>query len=125
MSQLHRPAPEQGFSLLEMLVALAVFSLAALALVNLAGENAKSAGVVEQRMLAAVVAENRAIATLTAADVIAGDASGTEEQAGRLWNWSERITETEDAGILRVDIAVREAGAEQVVADLTLFRSAR
>ncbi|MFP5297125.1 MAG: prepilin-type N-terminal cleavage/methylation domain-containing protein, partial [Alphaproteobacteria bacterium] len=39
----------QGFSLVELLVALAVFSLAAMALLNLSGENTRSAARVEDR----------------------------------------------------------------------------
>ena len=57
---------EQGFTLLEMLVAMAVLSLGALALLNLAGENTRTAGALEQRFFASVVAENRALEALTA-----------------------------------------------------------
>ena len=47
-------APDRGFTLIELLVALAVFSLAVLALLNLAGENTRTAQVVETRTLAAI-----------------------------------------------------------------------
>ena len=52
---------EQGFTLLEMLVAMAVLSLGALALLNLAGQNIRAAGVLEERLFAGVVAELNAI----------------------------------------------------------------
>src|SRR5690606_12602256 len=55
-----------GFSLIELLVALAVFSLVALALLNLAGENTRTAVVIEERVLAGVVADNRAIEVMLA-----------------------------------------------------------
>jgi len=50
----------RGFSLIELLVALAVFALAVLALLNLAGESTRTAVLLEERVLAGVVAENRA-----------------------------------------------------------------
>ncbi len=57
---------EDGFTLIELLVALAVFSLAALALVNLASENVRSAQGLQTRVLAGIVADNQAVAVLTA-----------------------------------------------------------
>ena len=48
----------EGFTLLETLVAMAIFSLAVMALLNLAGENTRTAAIVEERTLAGVVAEN-------------------------------------------------------------------
>src|SRR3546814_2047728 len=43
MRRADRRAPLRGFSLIEMLVAVAVLSLVALALLNLAGENTRTA----------------------------------------------------------------------------------
>ncbi|MDP2117618.1 MAG: type II secretion system protein GspI, partial [Brevundimonas sp.] len=52
--------------MIELLVALAVFSVAALALLNLAGENSRSAARVETRTLGGVVAENLAVEAMIA-----------------------------------------------------------
>ena len=49
-----------GFSLVELLVALAVFAMAALALLNLAGQSVRSAAHAEQRTLAGIVADTLA-----------------------------------------------------------------
>ncbi len=120
-----RRAAEQGFTLLEVLVALGVFSLAAVALINLAGQNTRSAGIVEARTLAAVVAENRAVEAIAAPGLPAGAASGTETQAGRVWAWTRSVVATDDPAIQRVDIAVREpAAGRQVLSALTVFRAA-
>ena len=56
---------EAGFTLLEMLVALAVFSLAALALLRLEGATVRQTGELDERMLAQLVARNLAVETLT------------------------------------------------------------
>src|SRR3546814_9486835 len=50
MRRADRSAPARGFSLVEMLVAVAVLSLVALALLNLAGEHTRPALVVEENV---------------------------------------------------------------------------
>jgi general secretion pathway protein I len=120
-----RPA-EEGFTLLEMMVALAVFSLGVLALVNLAGENVRTGGLLESRAFAGVVADNRAVEAVTARPAPAlGETRGGEEAAGRAWSWSRKVSATQGGEVLRIDIAVREKGQTQVLSGLTLFRSAR
>ena len=52
-----RAAPREGFSLLEILVALAVFGLAAMALLNLSGESVRTAARVQDRTLGGIVAD--------------------------------------------------------------------
>ena len=121
-----RAVDEQGFTLLEMLVALAVLSLAVLALVNLAGENTRTEGAIEERIFAAVVAENRAVEVLTSLQPPAlGETDGTEQVATRLWLWTRRVSKTPDPDILRVDIAVKPQQAGQVVSEITVFRGRR
>lgn len=115
----------EGFSLLEMLVALAVFGLVVLALLNLAGESTRTAAIVEERMLAGVVADNRAVeAAIEPLPVLAHADAGSERVGGREWRWTRSIDTTDDPGIVRVAIAVRPADAERVVAEATVFRSA-
>jgi general secretion pathway protein I len=114
---------EAGFTLLEMLVALAIFSMAVLALLNLTGENIRAAGIVEARALAHVVAENRAVEVLTADEPPPiGENSGTEDAAGRAWRWTETVQPSPDPDMLRIDIAVRGEQSEQVLGSVTLFR---
>lgn len=119
-----RPA-EAGFTLLEMLVALAVFSLSVLALLNLSGEHARAAVEIESRALASVVAENRAVEGLTATDPPAlGVAEGEEVAGGRTWRWRREVTATEDADVRRIDVKVGEAGSERTIAVVSVFRVA-
>lgn len=110
-----------GFTLIEILVALAVFSLAALALLNLSGENTRSAARVEARTLGGVVAENVAVEAAIAQTLSDGETSGATRLAGREWRWSRTAAPTEDPGIQRID--VRITGDEGQVADRVLFRA--
>ena len=115
-------APKQGFSLLEVMVAMAVLGLAGIALTHLAGENTRSAGVVEQRTLAGIVAGNRAVAVAVGPRVASGELRGQERQAGRLWDWTQTAAPAGERGLARVDIAVREACGNQVLARLSVLK---
>lgn len=114
---------EAGFTLLELLVALAVFSVAALALLNLTGETQRSAAALESRALAHVVAENVAVESLLAPLADAeGVRFGEETMAGRTWRWERRTLPTADPSLVRLEIRVREGDAPQELASLSLFR---
>lgn len=109
-----------GFTLIEMLVALAVFSLAAMALLNLSGENTRSAARVESRTLGGVVAENLAVGAAILPMIGEGTESGDLELAGRRWRWTRAVSATAVAGMLRIDVRVSDADGQ--AAERTLFR---
>lgn len=115
-----RSRAEAGFTLLEILVALAVFSLAALALLKLSGQNAQSAELAASRTYADVVAHNLAVEARVA-PVQLGEQAGDQEVAGRRWRWRRSVLATADPQILRVEIEVRPEQEEQVQASLRLF----
>src|SRR3990167_4948890 len=118
-----RNRSEDGFTLIELLVALAVFSLAALALLNLAGENTRTGARLQDRVLAEVVLDNRAIDALTSPGAPAlGRSTGVEQVAGVKWIWARQVSRTSDADLLRIDIAVSRAGTRAPSASATLFR---
>ena len=113
-----------GFSLIEMLVALAVFALAVLGLLNLAGESTRTAVAIEERVLAAVVADAVAVeAAVVDARALVEDAQGDEDAGGRAWQWSRTSAPTADPSLLRVDIRVSPPGEARIAAEVSLFRS--
>lgn len=125
------PAAARGFSLVEMLVALAVFALAALALLHLAAENTRAAFAAEERVLAGVVADNLAVDAMVGPAGPAGShAQGVSRSAGRDWRWTRRAQPTADDALVRIDIAVlvpdgEEGDAPRVAAERSVFREAR
>jgi general secretion pathway protein I len=117
-----RRSAENGFTLVEMMVALAIFSLAALALMKLVGVSIASAGTVDRKLIAQIVAENVAVEAL--ADPTApplGTTAGVENNGGLPWRWVRRTTRTADIRITRIDIAVADASGRPV-ATLTVVR---
>lgn len=116
----------QGFSLIEMLVALSVFSLTVLALLNLSGENTRSALVIEEQVLAGVVADNRAVeAMLATPDQLAAASAGNEAAGDREWRWTRAVTPTDMDGIVRVDVTVMPGTEDRVAAEASVFRGVR
>lgn len=119
-----RAPADAGFSLLEVMVALAVFSLGALALLNVLGESTRSQTASADRAIARIVAENRLVEAMSlSAPPGPGSTSGIEEAMGRNWAWEMTVAPSPDPAILRIDVRVRADGGTQTVADLTTFRS--
>lgn len=101
---------QAGFSLIEMMVALAVFSLAALALIRLEGAIIRSASTIDRTMMAQIVARNVAVETLTDPQPpVNGASSGVEENGGRAWNWQRISAPLGDQGAVRVDVTVSDS----------------
>lgn len=113
-----------GFTLLEMMVALAIFSLAALAMVRLQGYSVRSAAVLGDSSTAWQVARNIAVEQLSdPAPPVIGEERGEEVNGGQTWTWAVDTQQTDDARLLRMDIVVAGTGlAARRTARLTIAR---
>ena len=112
----------RGFTLIEMMVALAVFSLAALALIRLEGATIRGAASLDTTLMAQTVARNVAIEALTDARPPAiGTATGIEQNGGRGWAWTRATQPTGDVRILRIDVSVMDASGRSA-GHLTVVR---
>jgi general secretion pathway protein I len=115
-------APARGFTLLETLVALGVFALAAMALFRLAGLSLTTAARIDERALGAIVAANRLVDAQTAPRAPAlGRSQGVEPNGGLQWRWVMSVQPAPDPRMVRIDVTVASpAGGE--AARLTGFR---
>ncbi len=101
------PADQSGFTLLEMLVALAVLSIAALALVRLDAFTVRSSVDLDMRMVARIVAANAAADALTdPVPPTIGSARSTVTNGGIVWTVNQQVTPTADPSVLRIEIRV-------------------
>ncbi|PXW79175.1 general secretion pathway protein I [Blastomonas natatoria] len=112
---------DTGFSLLEMLVALAVFSIAALALIKLQGASLMQTAELDSRLYSEITVRNLAVEALTDPNPPAlGDAEGSLTNAGRSFTWRRNTTAMEGGEMLRIDLAVRQGTGPDVT--LTVLR---
>ncbi len=108
---------ESGFTLLEMMVALAVFSLAALALVRLQSVTLHTAADLDSKAMAQIVARNLMVEVQTdPAPPSVGMEEGDVDNGGRRWHWARTVKATDDKRLLQVDLTVDgQGGASPVV----------
>jgi general secretion pathway protein I len=114
---------ENGFTLIEMLVALAIFSLAALALLRLGGATAANSARIQDQNLARIVADNLAAELMT--DPAAppfGSLTGVAVNGGRRWSWTRTVARSPEARIQQIEIVVSELDGGGGRARLTVFR---
>jgi general secretion pathway protein I len=113
---------QQGFTLIEMMVALAVFSLAALALIRLEGASFRGAATVDRSLLAGIVARNVAVDALTSAKPpTLGTAQGEDSNGRRAWRWTRTVSPVGDGNrVLRIDVTVVDASG--TAGKLTVLR---
>jgi general secretion pathway protein I len=98
----------RGFTLLEVLVALAVFATSAAALIYSLGESTRAQAYMEHKTLAHWIAMNQlSLTRLQAKWPGIGSTSGTEEMTGTEWHWTRIVEQTADAKLRRVNMEVR------------------
>ena len=124
MSVLRDKSKANGFTLLEIMVALAIFSLAALAMVRLQGYSVRSTANLGDSSMAWQVARNVAVEILSnPAPPTLGETQGDEINGGQNWRWTATTAKTDDARLLRIDIAVQGTGMATLRrANLTIAR---
>ena len=98
---------DNGFTLIEVLVALAIFSLAALALLRLQGAALGTTARLDEKALAGIVAQNLAIEAMVAVQPPSyGTTTGETSNGGRLWRWTQRVERSPDPRLQRIEIGV-------------------
>jgi general secretion pathway protein I len=116
--------PRNGFTMIEIMVALAIFSLAALAMVRLQGYSVRSTANLGDSSMAWLVARNVAVEILSnPAPPTLGETGGEEVNGGQSWLWTATTAKTDDARLVKVEISVVGTGnAALRKAQLTIAR---
>jgi general secretion pathway protein I len=111
-----------GFTLLEALVALTILAVGLSATMRSLGVAAGAAGELRDRRLADWVAQNR-LAELRVFNRFpaAGSAEGDAVQGGRTFHWREEVAATPNPLFRRVDVRVFAADDDGVLSHLTGF----
>lgn len=114
---------QRGFSLLEVVIAIAVLAFAMAALVEGAGRGAFNANHLKEKTLAHWVALNKiAEYQLQPTWPAVGLQKGTYDMAGFDWRWEARVSATEDRNVHRLEMEVRTGPeTKQAITKLTAF----
>lgn len=119
----------RGFTLVEVMVALAIVAIALPALLMSLYQQIDDTAYLRDKTLAYMVAENKLteirLVISSTRNLSAGKDSGLSSMAGRDWYWWVETKTTEVAKFFRVDIAVAldEQQQEQPLYTLTAFMS--
>jgi len=98
----------KGFTLIEVMLAMAVFAIAGIALLSTASNNAQNMGYLEDKMFADWVASNQLVAvSLEKKWPPKNNAKGEVELAGRQWFWQQKVVKTTDKNMRSIVIEVR------------------
>ncbi len=105
-----------GFTLVEVLVALAILAVALAAGFRSVAQSADSATALKARTLALWVAQNRlAAAQLETPIPAVGEQSGSEVQAGTTFIWRAAVSGTPNPAFRKIEISVADPSAPDYV----------
>jgi len=113
---------ERGFTLIEVMVALAIVGLSLTAVAASMSQMIDSATAMRDRTYASWIAQNK-IAEIRLANVLpeVSTSSGDEEYANTLWAWRAVVSETGIDNFRRIDVYVSRPGSEYVIRTVSGF----
>ena len=116
-----------GFTLLEVLVALAVLAIAMGAVIGATTQSVNTVGVLRDRTFASWVALNKGqrTAAVPTAWPDEGSRRGETELANRVWRWEARFDKTDDPDMRRLEVTVWAGEGGPVLGKLVAFRADR
>ncbi len=118
-----KPAPKyDGFTLIEVMVALAIAALGLAAVAASVSQMVDAAMAMQQRSYANWIAQNK-IAELRLANVVpeVSSTSGQTQYAGLEWDWRADISETGVENLYRVDVIVSQPGTDEILRSVSGF----
>lgn len=117
---------ENGFTLIEVLMAMLIFSIAILGLLRAGTENIRAVSQVKQKQIAGIIADNQLILAIAADENLqVGTKQDFTQMSGRDWQWKISTEKTSQAGFYKLTIEVREKNSEQVVIKRTAFSASK
>ncbi len=105
------PRPARGFTLIEVLIALAIVAMAVGALLGTVTSSASSVIYLKEKTIAEWVALNR-LTEVRIAKLMPdpGKRTGKNDMGGMRWQWEEEVTELPIKGMLRIEVRARPTG---------------
>ncbi len=117
MSNISPYRKAKGFTLLEVLIALAILAIVMVSAIKITADNINNLWYLENKTLAALVASNHAVQLRLAKDK-PESLAGWDEMAGRRWYWQIKRSYSDLAGVWRYRIEVFLEGDKQPLISL-------
>ncbi len=117
-----RRSRADAFTLVEVMVALAIIALSLTAVAAKMGRMIDTSNAMRERTYASWIAQNK-IAELRLANVVpeVTATSGEVEYANSIWDWRAVVSESGIENLYRVDVSISYAGNDNVIRTVTGF----
>ena len=102
-----------GFTLIEVLVALAILGFVLSSALKIFSSNALVVATLEQKTMASFVAENILIQTFSFNDEL-NYATGTQSQGGSIYQWERNVLFEQDGKSAQINIEISSKGIEDI-----------
>lgn len=112
----------EGFTLIEVLAALMIFSFAIVSLARAGTQSLRTIAALEQKTYAGIIADNQLV-WARQRPISPGQTSGRARAAGHTFDWVLQSGATQTAGFYRLVVTVRAANDEQVLVSRTAYRA--
>ena len=101
----------RGFTLVEVVVALAIVAIGMLAVFKTIGDTTHNVSDLRDRSFATWIADNRITEIRISGEMPSvEETAGEVEFAGRCWHWVTNVSQTQVQGLRRIDVSVRRDG---------------
>lgn len=119
---MNKTMKEDGFTLVEVLAALLIFSFAIIGLTRAGTESVRAVSVLKDKSYAGIVADNQLIRARIALLEV-GVKTGEESVSGKVYDWRVETSQTDNADFYRLIVTVNDANNDQVIISRTAFRT--
>ncbi len=112
----------KGFTLVEVLVSLLIFSTAILGLMSAGTQNIRILHAIEQKQIAGMIADNQLLlAQYASLPIQTGTRQGDAQMAGQIWQWQVLTEETTQNGFFKMTAQITQGANESIIVSRVAF----